>query len=619
MNLNFFKEKIQYVKWILIVLGVVIILGGMGIGAAFGMSQKYAGKIYPGVKIDGIDASGMTREQARNAITDKFSDIYKNGFVFYAADIEKTIPNDAILGINTDSMVDSAYRLGRGDNWIVGIMQFAIFPIFPKEISFDYTLDKTALQKQLQVNFGSYEKPAVNANISIKIIDLKQKTFEVEFLDSTAGEAFKYEKAITQFETFISQMQNPKIELRKEIDVPEITKEQALPLKDKAIEILNLKEIVFQYEKEEWPMKWEDVTHWLQVGLDDSDNVRLVLNKEMIEGQLNSIGQTINKEAVDAKFQIKDGRVNEFVGHQTGKAIDIDESYAFINSEIITNLNPKITLIVKETLPSIKTEDLNQLGIKEKIGTGVSNFAGSPVNRRHNIGVGAAKLNGLLIAPGEEFKLVSNLLPFDGQSGYLPELVIKGDKTIPEYGGGLCQIATTLFRVALSSGLPITQRAPHAYRVVYYEPAGTDATIYDPAPDVRFINDTGSHILIQTKIVGNLVTFEFWGTSDGRKVSFEGNNKTEDLTKLKPVIFNITSPGPVKYIETADLKPGEKKQTESAHNGADAYFYQYITKIDGTTEKKTWSSHYTAWRSVVLVGIDPNNPLTPPATEIPAN
>ena len=70
---------------------------------------------------------------------------------------------------------------------------------------------------------------------------------------------------------------------------------------------------------------------------------------------------------------------------------------------------------------------------------------------------------------------------------------------MPEYGGGLCQIGTTVFRAAVNSGLPITERRPHAYRVVYYEPAGFDATIYDPRPDLRFINDTENYILIQTK------------------------------------------------------------------------------------------------------------------------
>jgi hypothetical protein len=82
------------------------------------------------------------------------------------------------------------------------------------------------------------------------------------------------------------------------------------------------------------------------------------------------------------------------------------------------------------------------------VAIGTSNFKGSPVNRRHNIAVGAASVNGTLIAPGEEFSLLKTLGDIDAAAGYKPELVIKGGKTLPEFGGGLCQIGTTAFRAA---------------------------------------------------------------------------------------------------------------------------------------------------------------------------
>ncbi|MCX6741316.1 MAG: VanW family protein, partial [Candidatus Parcubacteria bacterium] len=223
---------------------------------------------------------------------------------------------------------------------------------------------------------------------------------------------------------------------------------------------------------------------------------------------------------------------------------------------------------------------------------GTSNFAGSPVNRRHNIAVGAKILNGLLIKPSEEFSLVKALGTIDDKAGFLPELVIKGDRTVPEFGGGLCQIGTTTFRVALYSGLPITARTPHSYRVVYYEPAGMDATIYNPQPDLRFINDTGANILFETKIDGNILTFDFYGTSDGRKT---------DITQ--PILSNITPPGSPLEIKTTDLAPGVRKKLESAHAGADAEFSRTITYVDGSQKTQTWKSHYRPWQEVWMVGV----------------
>jgi len=135
------------------------------------------------------------------------------------------------------------------------------------------------------------------------------------------------------------------------------------------------------------------------------------------------------------------------------------------------------------------------------------------------------------------------------EEGFLPELVIKGNRTIPEYGGGLCQIGTTMFRLALNTGLPITERRPHSYRVSYYEPAGTDATIYNPWPDLKIINDTNHHLLLQTEIKGNELIFKIYGTLDGRIVE-----------TTKPELSNITPPGPIQYVETTELLPGEKKK-----------------------------------------------------------
>jgi len=159
-----------------------------------------------------------------------------------------------------------------------------------------------------------------------------------------------------------------------------------------------------------------------------------------------------------------------------------------------------------------------------------------------------------------------------------------------------------LIVLLLQSGFPKWKYLPlfhHSYRVSYYEPAGTDATIYNPRPDFRFINDTAHHILIQVRIEGNNLYFDMWGTNDGRIIE-----------KTDPVIYNITSPGPTKIIETLDLEPGKKKCTERAHNGADAYFdykVSYPAGIASTspiTKEVRFSSHYIPWQEVCLLGVE---------------
>jgi vancomycin resistance protein YoaR len=159
--------------------------------------------------------------------------------------------------------------------------------------------------------------------------------------------------------------------------------------------------------------------------------------------------------------------------------------------------------------------------------------------------------------------------------------------------------------------LPITARRNHSYRVAYYEPAGMDAAVYIPNPDVRFLNDTANYILIQSRIEGDDFYFDFWGVKDNR-----------EITITKPVVYNIVKPAPTKIVETLDLAPGKKKCTEKAHNGADAYFDYTVVYNPGSTEEKKeekrFSSHYVPWQEVCLVGVAQLSTATSTATSTPA-
>src|SRR5690606_12401890 len=106
-------------------------------------------------------------------------------------------------------------------------------------------------------------------------------------------------------------------------------------------------------------------------------------------------------------------------------------------------------------------------------------FSGSTPNRRHNIQTSMNRYQGVLIAPGETFSFNERLGEVDGSTGYKLELVIKSTGTVPEFGGGVCQVSSTVFKSALLAGLPIDERSPHSYAVSYYaqiDGHGLDAT-----------------------------------------------------------------------------------------------------------------------------------------------
>ena len=250
---------------------------------------------------------------------------------------------------------------------------------------------------------------------------------------------------------------------------------------------------------------------------------KTVINEKLLKTYLENLAKKVNNDPANAKFTLNDGRVTTFSQEQAGLTLNVDKSLQIIISTLrTTNIPQQISLVYDLKKPEISYSEVNNLGISSLIGEGTSDFKGSPANRIHNIKVATERYNGLLIKPGEEFSFVKALGEVDGDHGYLPELVIKNNATEPEFGGGICQVSTTAFRAAIYSGLKITARRNHAYPVSYYNPQGMDSTVYVPNPDLRFINNTPGYILIQTKIVGTILTFDLYGADDGRKTTVDG-------------------------------------------------------------------------------------------------
>jgi vancomycin resistance protein YoaR len=594
------RIKSKNLKIWLVVQGVVFFLGFLILsGSIFIYGKIYQERVYPGVKIGELSLGGKDKEEVLDSIKEKTLQINREGFVFRAKQREVVVmpvlislsdPDiiQEILIFDLEKTLNEAFLIGRkGNFWQRIISQWNLRrnPYFLKP---SYRLNEEELLNILRENFQDLEEPAQEAKL---VLD---ENYQFKIKPEKYGYTFDYQGAIKSLKKNLDLLALRAVDLDLIIDEPKIKKTAAENLLERAYEILNLAPLTLEYNDKKWKVDKEELAKWLEFGFEEKqDRVFLTFEKKEITKFIESLALEINIPPQEARFQMKEGRVVEFQTSREGLVLEIDKNIKKIVEEVLEKNNSEIKLIVEKVEPSIKTEEVNTFGIKELIGRGESNFAGSPKNRRHNIKIGAEKLNGLLIRPGEEFSLLKALGKTDAEAGYLPELVIKGNKTIPEYGGGLCQIATTTFRVALAAGLPILERQPHSYRVSYYEPAGMDATIYNPHPDLRFLNDTGNWILFQTKILGDDLIFEFYGTDDGRKVEIS-----------QPKIFNIVKPPPTKIIETKDLPPGQKKCTERAHSGAQAEFTRIITYPDGQIKHELWKSRYKPWQAVCLVGID---------------
>lgn len=331
------------------------------------------------------------------------------------------------------------------------------------------------------------------------------------------------------------------------------------------------------------------------------------MNDSAFETILKPFQNEINVPPVNALFTIENGKVSAFQPSSDGKAVN----EALIRTMLFTEAkqqmhknspNSTFTLAIPVTIthPDTSTDEANSMGVSELIGSGTSVFAGSITNRIYNINLASSKLNGVLIAPGEVFSFVKTVGDISKLTGYKEAYVIQNGRTVLGDGGGVCQVSTTLFRALLTAGLPIVERNAHAYRVHYYEedsPPGIDAAVYSPTVDLKFKNDTGHHILIQTIFDGdnNRLTFNLYGTKDGREVSM-----------TKPVILSQTPPPDPLYQDDPTLPKDQVEQVDWAAWGANVYFTRQVKKDNKIVISDKFVSNYRPWQAVYLRGTKEN-------------
>ena len=331
------------------------------------------------------------------------------------------------------------------------------------------------------------------------------------------------------------------------------------------------------------------------------------INTDKLQEILSPLQKEIFLEPVDAEFVVKDNRVVVFKESHDGRTIDVEKLQEEIMKKIpeiaggLSSQTITFEIPIKILKPSITTEASNEFGIMEIIGTGKSWFEHSIPNRIYNLALASSQISGVLVAPNEEFSFVKYLGDVSKYTGYKEAYVIKEGRTILGDGGGVCQVSTTLFRALLNAGLPITERHPHSYRVGYYEqnsPPGIDATVFSPWVDLKFKNDTGNYVLIQSEVDPKnfTLTFTLWGKKDGRQVKLS-----------TPVVTNEAPPPPVLYEADPTLPLGEIKQIEHAVKGADVTFKRTVTKDGNIIIAETYKSIYPPWQAVFLVGIKEEN------------
>jgi len=580
----------------LITLGVFFLLIASGYLA---FDIVYAGRVMPGVHLGDRNLSGLTLAAADSAAANivtaarltKLNLIYQSDRYAYTIDQ---------LGVEIDqpATLDRIHRFGRTTNLIANLRERfggalgLVSPLAAYQFTPGFETVTNNLAKK-------YNQPAVEATVTIK---------QQQAGSSPAQPGL--ELSVDQLKELVGERLG-RLEFT-DIAIPIIDSSPMISTEVATATAMRINQglatdltLTARGGQASFTLSATDMWKWLEVFPDQSVIVARLKSAELAKF-VQGLEAQVNQPMQNAIFKMSGKKLVAFQPDRPGRVLRTGDAVAEIQ-QVFLGSEREVELAVNYLEPKTKLADLNNLGVNELVAAGVSNFAGSPANRRHNIKTGASKFNNVIVAAGESFSFNKTLGAVDQTTGYLPELVIKGDETIPEFGGGLCQVSTTAFRAILNGGYPVTERHNHSYRVVYYEPAGTDATIYPPSPDLRFINDSPGSIVMQTYIDGNNLHFDFYGTKMDRKVVVES-----------PKIFNITEPPEPVYIETSTIPEGETKQIDTAHRGADTILYRRVYDANGKEiRKEEFKSHYVPWPAKFLVGVKAAPPVSTDLGNVP--
>lgn len=574
-----------------------------------GYQLMYAGRIFPGVSVAGVDLSGLTRDEAAVRLSQTLSYPITGKILF--RDGEKVwVAAPAELGMVFDpsSSAATAYGLGRSGGLfgaLTGQVRArgagATVPpviIFDQRVAYQYLT-----QIATQVN-----QPVAEASLTLEGTNVVAHPGQV-------GRELKIDATLIYLGAQLQSFTDGEVQLVVQEVQPQIldVSAQAEAARQVLSQPLTLV-IPNSGEGDPGPYIYDTQVLAGLLGVQRVENgsqaeVHVVLNATGLRDLLAPVKAQVDRDATDAKFIFNDDtrRLDLMQDSKVGREMNLEASITAINDALFRGEH-SVPLVIAEKQPDVSgTATAEQLGITQLLHSETSYFYGSSAERIQNIEAAAARFHGVLVAPGETFSMGETMGDVSLENGFAEALIIYGGRTIKGVGGGVCQVSTTLFRAVFNAGFPVVERYSHAYRVSYYEKtagggidprlAGLDATVYFPLVDFKFTNDSPYWILMETYMGNGSLTWKFYSTPDGRSVSWETTGPS-----------NIVPAPPPLFEENPELRKNEMEQKDWAANGADVTVKRTVMKDGAVYFQDQFVTHYEPWQAICEYGPDSKNP-----------
>ncbi len=562
-----------------------------------------AGRVHPGVTAAAVPVGGMSKVQAKAALEHELSARASASpvTITYEKDSWPVQAADVALDFDYDAMVDDAYAVGREGGVLPATG--ARFKAWFGGIDIAAAPAADAARVEAVLN-----KVAAKTDVAPQDATVKMEGTEPKVVDGADGLALDRPVATAKL---LSAFSSDKRTVAAPVSpvAHEVTAAEA----KKAAEVAALMvsaPVTVNYDTKSWKFAPEQVAKWVAFGRSDATktaeissvasatadgNVTLVayVSADSAEKAIApALGTGIGRPAKDARFKTASGGVT-IIPSQDGIGPDMESLAVSLTSELASESSSRsVELRTRRTEPQLTTEEARNMGVKERISTFTTTYDGGNAPRVNNVHLLGDALDGKLIAPGDTFSFNGAVGERTAAKGYKEANAIVNGKLVPQLGGGICQVGTTLFNAIYESGLPVVQRKNHSFYISHY-PDGRDATVSWGGPDLKFKNDTANWVLISVSYTGSSITISLYGTDPGYEVTTEKGPWT-----------NVT-PFPTEEIKDPTLPVGVKVVEDSGVNGRSIVVKRIVKKGGTVIRTDEFTSKYKPKVQVVRVGTKP--------------
>lgn len=572
---------------------ITIVLGvAAGLALPFVPSVVAAEQPLPRVTLHGASVDALDRAAIRASLRARYNDFMRTPVTLvYREQLWTPTLTDLGVRLDLDAAADSALMFGRRGGLFQRIDDLSMLGRGGIDLAPTLTVDGPTLQTYLLTL-------AISIDVAPRDAALGVVADRVAVGAAQTGTQLLIDETTIDILRALTSLTPQTVALRSRALSPAIDDATAVQAAAAARTML-AGPLTLRHDTRNWTWEAARVAEMLNFTRRDGTLV-VEPDLERLARATEQLAQTVDSPSAEPRVAFRDGRATIIAEGREGVRLKQAEATAQI-AEAIRSGARDVALPVERIVPQVTAASLPSLGIVELVSEGKSSYRGSAPYRVTNIEAGATRMNGVLIAPGAEFSFNTQLGAVDESNGFVQGYAVIGNRTQLEWGGGVCQVSTTVFRTAFWSGMPITERHAHPFYIRWYDEysfptaaaPGMDATIYTGVLDLKFVNDSAHWLLMEADASGEVLTIRLYGTRvAGRSVRAVG-----------PEIDNVTAaPTAPVYVDDAAVPSGTVRQTDTARKGMDITVYRVVSDGGVEREPEVFFTRFKAWPDVFVRG-----------------